>query len=76
MRKATSFRGLKVDYILHEQDGLPFADVLEVSKDGAVLDLSTHDIERVKSAIYGRIRLEELFESMGNKLSAGYWRER
>ena len=76
MVKATTFRGLKMYYHMSEQDGLPFAELIEVTKDGRTIDYSVQMAEDFKKAIYGRIRLSELFESLGNQVSANFWRER
>jgi len=76
MIKSSTFRGVKVLYELHYDDGLPFVKIEEVSKDGQVLDLSLSEEENIKSVLYGQEHLSKLFEKLGNRVSAEYWREK
>jgi len=76
MVKSSTFRGVKVLYELHYDDGLPFVQIHEVSKDGTILDLSLSEEENIKSILYGQEHLSTLFEKLGNRVSAEYWMEK
>lgn len=73
MFKSTKYKGFSVIYWEYENDGMKFADIVEVSDNDQILDLSVAKLEEIKKAIYQRDRLSKIFEQAGKKVSAKYW---
>ena len=76
MIKSTMIKGIKVLYDLYYYDELPFVMIREITYQGVYIDLSLAEEENIKAMLYNQEHLANLFEELGNRVSANFWRNK